>query len=154
MLPYLQQLFTYDHWANAEAIRSLGAASRAPERAVKIMAHVLGAEWLWLARLRNEPSAVAVWPEWDMDEMRKSLESIKGEWSCYFAGLAEDKLSLDVAYLNTQGEKWANTVQDILMHVPMHSAYHRGQVASLLRESGNEPAYTDFIHCVRQGFLK
>jgi uncharacterized damage-inducible protein DinB len=38
--------------------------------------------------------------------------------------------------------------------VVMHSAYHRGQIASHMRESGQTPAYTDFIHAMRQGFVK
>jgi uncharacterized damage-inducible protein DinB len=36
----------------------------------------------------------------------------------------------------------------------MHSAYHRGQIASQMRASGKTPAYTDFIHGVRQGLVK
>jgi uncharacterized damage-inducible protein DinB len=40
------------------------------------------------------------------------------------------------------------------MHVLLHSVYHRGQIALQMRSSGAEPAYTDFIHSVRQGFLE
>ena len=58
-----------------------------------------------------------------------------------------------VAYRNSQGEAWTSTVGDILTHVVSHSAYHRGQVASELRAAGFAPAYTDFIHAVRQGFI-
>ena len=42
----------------------------------------------------------------------------------------------------------------MLTHVVMHSAYHRGQIASHMRESGLTPAYTDFIHGIRQGLVK
>jgi uncharacterized damage-inducible protein DinB len=35
----------------------------------------------------------------------------------------------------------------------MHSQYHRGQIALVLRESGAEPAYTDYIQAVRTGCL-
>ena len=45
------------------------------------------------------------------------------------------------------------TPWDVLTHVVTDSAYHRGQVASELRAGGFEPAYTDFIHAVRQGLL-
>jgi uncharacterized damage-inducible protein DinB len=41
----------------------------------------------------------------------------------------------------------------MLTHVLFHSAYHRGQIALQMRASGMEPAYTDFIHAVRQGFV-
>ena len=35
------------------------------------------------------------------------------------------------------------------MHVTMHSAYHRGQIAMVLRDSGVAPPYTDYIQAVR-----
>jgi len=44
-------------------------------------------------------------------------------------------------------------VEDILTHVTIHSAYHRGQIASDLRAAGQAPAYTDFIHAVRLGLI-
>jgi uncharacterized damage-inducible protein DinB len=47
-----------------------------------------------------------------------------------------------------------SAVQDVLTHVVLHSAYHRGQIASLMRAGGAVPAYTDFIHAVRQGFVE
>jgi len=35
-----------------------------------------------------------------------------------------------------------------------HSTYHRGQIAADLRAAGVQPAYTDFIHGVRQGLIE
>jgi uncharacterized damage-inducible protein DinB len=62
-------------------------------------------------------------------------------------------ISRRVAYTNSKGEEWTSGVEDILTHVTIHSAYHRGQIASDLRAAGHTPAYTDFIHAVRQGFV-
>jgi len=45
-------------------------------------------------------------------------------------------------------------VADVLTHVVLHSAYHRGQIASLIRSGGDAPAYTDFIHAARQGLIE
>lgn len=59
-----------------------------------------------------------------------------------------------VTYKNTKGEPWSNTVEDILTHVLLHSAYHRGQIASQMRADKEQPAYTDFIHAVRQGVIE
>ena len=47
-----------------------------------------------------------------------------------------------------------STVQDILTHVPFHSSYHRGQIAVQTRAEGVQPAYTDFIHAVRQRLIE
>ena len=62
-----------------------------------------------------------------------------------------ETLASQIRYTNTQGQAWTNTVEDIPV---MHSAYHRAQVAAELRATGHEPANTDFIHAVRQGFVK
>jgi uncharacterized damage-inducible protein DinB len=59
-----------------------------------------------------------------------------------------------VSYTNSKGELWTSTVEDILTHLVIHSAYHRGQIASDLRSAGREPAYTDYIHAVRQGLIE
>ena len=40
------------------------------------------------------------------------------------------------------------------MHVIMHSAYHRGQIAADVRAAGLTPAYTDFIHQRAPGIHK
>jgi uncharacterized damage-inducible protein DinB len=42
----------------------------------------------------------------------------------------------------------------VLLHVIMHSAYHRGQIAMAMRAAGQQPAYTDFIHAVRNSFVE
>jgi uncharacterized damage-inducible protein DinB len=38
--------------------------------------------------------------------------------------------------------------------VTIHGSYHRAQIAAAVRESGREPAYTDFIHATRRGLLE
>ena len=69
------------------------------------------------------------------------------------SGLDGVELVRSVAYVNSKGEEWTTSVEDILMHVVLHSAYHRGQVAYVLRAGGATPAYTDYAHCVRNGLV-
>ena len=57
-------------------------------------------------------------------------------------------------YKNSKGEAWTSSVLDVLTHVVMHSAYHRGQIASVMRAGGGTPAYTDFIHAARQRLIE
>jgi uncharacterized damage-inducible protein DinB len=79
-------------------------------------------------------------------------------WQNYLTPLATQlppgSLDDKVEYRNSKGESWSSRVEDILAHVLLHSAYHRGQIALQMRSSGIEPAYTDFIHAVRQGFVE
>jgi len=151
---HLRRLLAWDEWANREAIASLRAAGTPPPRAVRFMAHVPAAERLWLGRLRQDPAPVVVWPELTLDQCAADAEEVARAWPRLLDGPPPADLERPVGYRNSRGEPWTSRVGDVLTHVVTHSAYHRGQVASELRAAGHEPAYTDFIHAVRQGFLR
>jgi uncharacterized damage-inducible protein DinB len=40
-------------------------------------------------------------------------------------------------------------VGDMLLHVALHGAYHRGQIALLVRAGGSTPSPTDYIAFIR-----
>lgn len=152
MIPHLRRLLRYDAWANRETLTSLRNASP-PAKSLRWMAHIVGAETLWMARLHGETPSVAVWPELDLDECAERLTELSRLWPEYLDH-HHDSLSEPVSYINSQGESWTNTVEEILTHVSIHSAYHRGQIASDVRAAGMVPAYTDYIHAVRQGHVR
>jgi uncharacterized damage-inducible protein DinB len=96
---------------------------------------------------------MAIWPALTAAECVKESQRLRAAWQELLAAPGAQGMSQRVEYKNTKGEPWTSTVGEIMMHVTMHGAYHRGQIATLLRDSGNEPAYTDYIHAVRQRFL-
>jgi len=150
---YFARLFRWGHWANLESLESL-RRSGGPPQAIRWMAHITAAELLWLARLREEPPSVPVWPDYDLADCAARLEQSSAAWAAHLARLTEEDLSDGVGYRNSKGEFWTSTVADILTHVSHHGAYHRAQIAAAVRAAGHEPAYTDFIHAVRQGLVE
>jgi uncharacterized damage-inducible protein DinB len=152
-LDYYAKLLRYDAWANAETLDSL-RGGEVPAKAVRWMGHIVGAGALWLARLRQEPAAMAVWPDLDLPACAAGIERLADNWPRYLETLSPADIEEGIGYRNSLGEYWTSTVGDILTHVAMHGAYHRAQIAAAVRESGREPAYTDFIHAVRQGLVK
>jgi len=151
---HLNRLFAWDRWANREALASLQRSDPAPRQSLRYLAHIVAAERLWLARIEQEPQPMVVWPDLSLAECGTELHKLAPLWEEYLAGLGPDELEQPVRYTNSKGEPWASRVEDILLHVVTHSAYHRGQIAADVRASGQTPAYTDFIHCVRQGLLE
>ena len=151
-MPALPRLFAYDAWANAEALAAVRAAA-SPSAALRLVAHVAAAERLWKGRLDGDPSPVVVWPDWTPDACAAELARLAGEWRAYVPGLSAADLERPVAYVNSKGERWTTSVDDVLAHVVLHSSYHRGQVALVLRQGGAEPPYTDYAHCVRNGLI-
>jgi uncharacterized damage-inducible protein DinB len=152
----LLRLFAYDSWANLECLKALrtGAAGAGTIGMVGRMAHILSAEKLWLERILRAPQSTAVWPGSTQEECEVLAAEVASSWKDYLAGLAPGGLDEIVEYRNSKGEAWSSRVEDVLTHVIMHSAYHRGQIALEMRAAGMEPAYTDFIHAVRQGLVE
>jgi uncharacterized damage-inducible protein DinB len=151
LLDYFRRQFAYDLWANREVLSVLRTNRDA--RSLQLLAHILSAEQLWLERLKQHPQTLPVWPEFDLDQCERQADALDYSWGEYLGVIPPSHLSQTISYKNSKGESWTSTVQDVLTHVVMHSAYHRGQIASHMRGSGDTPAYTDFIHAVRQGLI-
>lgn len=151
---HYRQLVSYDEWANLEMIRSFRAAGSPPTRALKLLAHIVAAEHVWLARLLKKQPPFPVWPELTLEQCAQQARQLAGLWREYLADDPPGSLDRTVSYKNSKGESWTSSVRDILTHVFMHSAYHRGQIAADMRQAGHVPAYTDFIHGVRQGLVE
>ncbi len=151
------RMFDYDDWANRECLAAMRAASASPD-IVGRMAHILSAQKLWLERILKQTQSIAVWPSATIDECLMLADEMSVAWQNYLARLtnqfAPGSLTDVVEYRNSKGEPWSSRVEDILMHVLFHSAYHRGQIALQMRAAGLEPAYTDFIHAVRKGLVE
>ena len=149
------RLFAYDAWANHEVLAGLRAAKpEPPARSLKFIAHILASEQLWLERLEEKEQTLPVWPEFAIAECEKLAVELSQLWKSYLEASNEAGLGRSVRYRNSKGENWNSRKDDILMHVVTHSAYHRGQIAADMRNAGSIPAYTDFIHSVRQGFVE
>lgn len=147
------RMFVYDHWANRECLRAMRSAGSVPSSAVGRVAHILAAERLWLERILRKPQSMPVWPSSTIEECLVLADDMGSAWREYLRKLQAGGLDETIEYRNSKGEPWSSRVEDILMHVVMHSAYHRGQIALEMRASGSEPAYTDFIHAVRKGLV-
>ncbi len=151
---HFTRLFAYDAWANQEVLSGLRSAATPPPRALILMAHIFSSQRLWMERLEQKPQTLPVWPEFTLEQCDRQAVELPVQWKSYLAGKSEADLAEPVSYQNSQGETWSSRKDDILMHLITHSAYHRGQAAAAVRAAGFTPAYTDFIHSIRQGFVK
>lgn len=157
----IRNLYAYNRWANCSVLDAAGRLS--PEELARdlgssfpsvreTLAHVLGAEWIWLERWRG--SSPPGFPEsWDLS----SLESLRAQWTeveadqrAFVEELNEAALDRVVAYRNTRGTAFENPLWQLLRHVVNHSTYHRGQVITLLRQLGAEAVATDLVLYLRE----
>jgi uncharacterized damage-inducible protein DinB len=154
LILHLQRQFIYDGWANREVLTAIRAGRASAPRSVQLLAHIVSAELLWLKRLQQQPQSEPVWPEWSHEQCEARSMEVGELWRKYLEASAPEDLTKTVSYKNSKGEPWTSTVEDVVTHVLFHSTYHRGQIASFMRASGDTPAYTDFIHAVRQGLVR
>ena len=148
MLDVLDRLFGHMDWADRAILESFRSALPSA-RALEIYAHILGAEHVWLGRLREVPPRHAVWPALEVEQCAVLAGENREGYREYLRGLSAAKLESEVGYLNSAGQSFRSRVDDILLHVALHGSYHRGQVALLVRGEGATPAPTDYIGFVR-----
>lgn len=151
MRDYFHRLLTFNDWANREVLRAIGPEGE-PEGALRLLGHVIGAEWLWLRRLGRPGHEVAVWPELDAAAIARELAPLRRAWS-RFLDQGDAALGGTISYTNTKGEPWTGRVPDAITHVFGHGIHHRAQIVSLFRAAGMTPPYVDFIEATRRGFL-
>jgi uncharacterized damage-inducible protein DinB len=152
----IADLYDYNWWAN---LRTLEAASRLTADQLNrnlstshgsvhgTLCHTLAAEWIWAMRCNGTSPSALLEPG-----AYPGIESLRAKWleveqsqKSLIEGLTDEALETVITYTNTRGEVWRYSLGTILQHVVNHSTYHRGQVTTLLRQLGAQPAETDLL---------
>ena len=71
-------------------------------------------------------------------------------WSEYLQSLDDEELSRNFEYRSIEGGRFRSRIDDLLTQLFGHSWYHRGQIASIVRGLGGEPAVTDYVYWSRE----
>ena len=150
MTAHIRRLCDHLAWADARTLHSLRTMHAAPLDALRLYAHLLAAEHVWLARMDGRDPELAVWPALDLDECAALSAKNHAELAVIAETISPAELERKVRYRNTRGDEFTNTVEDILMHVALHGSYHRGQVARIVRSEGGAPPATDYIFFIRE----
>jgi uncharacterized damage-inducible protein DinB len=148
----LETMLGYNEWANRKMMDSLKQSSTPSAKAVRALAHLLIAEKTWLLRLQTNQDSTGFdfWQGTALEECEALALEVKQAFAALLDELTEDKLDSIATYKNSKGVEYSTSYRDILTHVLIHSAYHRGQVAMAVRAEGDTPAYTDYIAFVRE----
>lgn len=154
-------LYDYNVWANH---RSLAAAEKlTSEQFLKplgssfssvrdTLAHIWGAEWVWLERFQGRSpaslpdtgkfSTVASLREGWLEHETRLLEFVRE--------LSQQELDREIEYKTRNFGAYRNPLWQSMQHVVNHGTYHRGQVTTMLRQLGAKPILTDLMHFYRE----
>jgi uncharacterized damage-inducible protein DinB len=152
----IRELYDYNHWANQRVLSAMTPLTddmftrNMGNSFVSLrdtLAHILGAEWIWLERwLGRSPKALLSASDFPtLQALQRRWAAVRLDQSQYVQTLVPDRLNDDVSYTNTRGERYSYALWRQMLHVLNHSSYHRGQVTTLLRQMGAEPAGTDLL---------
>ncbi len=132
-------------WADERALAAIRAADN-PE-ALRLFAHALGAEEVWLSRVEGRPATLAVWPDLTIEQAAEASARNAAGWLALVERQPDDAWGRPITYRTTAGDELQTALSDIVTHVVIHGAYHRGQVARVL---GPASVGTDFIIFTRE----
>jgi uncharacterized damage-inducible protein DinB len=111
----------------------------------ELLSHIISAQKIWLNRILGRNTVIDPWHKLTQEDWIPQSIPITAEWINLLESFKENDFERRIEYTNTKGEKFFNTVKDIIVQVINHSTYHRAQIAQLIRQSGGEPAKTDYI---------
>jgi len=149
MKKHITTLFEYEKWANTRILDALSQLQETDEKSLDIMAHILLVQMVWYSRIAGIADP-PVWAKKTLDQC-KEMHTVNNKILVPFmAQFTDDSLKRDVEYKNTKGQKFTNTVTQILTHMLNHSTYHRGQIVERLKGKIPQMPVTDLIAFMRE----
>ncbi len=156
-----RHLYDYNSWANRRTLEACAALSDeqfthdlgSSFRSVRdTLVHIVLVEWIWLERWHGRaPNAYPPSTDFpNLESVRRRSAEVERDLLDYIASLSAEDLNRIVHHKTMAGTPQAAPLWQMLQHLVNHGTYHRGQVATLLRQSGAKPISTDLIAFYRE----
>jgi uncharacterized damage-inducible protein DinB len=162
----IRNLFDYTEWANTLA---MDAAAKLPDENLRrevgishksifgTLAHMAGAEWIWLERWHGRsPAKAEAWSLWT-EQACPDLATLNERWNevierraQFVAQLDEERLVAELPFKLLSGDPSSMRLVDQMHHVANHATLHRGQIVGMIRQLGLEPPSTDLLFYLRR----
>jgi uncharacterized damage-inducible protein DinB len=161
----IRHLFDYTEWANALA---MDAAAKLSDENLRrdfgishqsifgTLAHMAGAEWIWLERWHgHSPAKAEAWSMWttescaDLATLNERWREVVNRRAQFISELDEQRFAADLSFKLLSGDPSSMPLVDQMRHVANHATMHRGQVVGMIRQLGVEPPSTDLLFYLR-----
>ena len=142
MIDYLQRMFPYEAWANAQVIETL---MNDDQSSLDLMMHIQAAKHLWLCQITGVKRELAVFPKGNHELIKEYNERNILEFSDWLSKQTEKSLDETVSYVNAKRERFTTKISDIMLQLMNHSTYHRAQIAKNISNLGRKPNPSDYI---------
>ena len=162
----LKTLLDYHYWARD---RVLDAASALPPEQFtrdlgssfksvrETLVHTYSAEWAWCSRWHGTsptaPLPLDLFP--DVAAIRQHWTANESKVREFVNGLDPGGITRVIEYKLMNGQPGASALWQMVQHVVNHASYHRGQVTTMLRQLGAQPAKSmDMVAFYRERAVK
>lgn len=157
----MKVLYDYNAWANRREMDAASALTN--EQFTKqlgssfssvrdTLAHIYGAEWVWLERFQGRsPASLPDVAEFaDLASLREAWREHEARLLKFVGGLQQEDLNRVMEYKTLKFGTYSNPLWQSMQHLVNHGTYHRGQVTTMLRQLGAQPILTDLMHFYRE----
>jgi len=158
----LRRLYTYNRWANLRCIEALSELepdvleldrSSSYASLLDTLVHGYGAERIWLDRWTGgKPDRLPTTAD-GLDSVavvRTAWDVVWEQQRAFLDRLDDATVEAPLTYHNLSGREDTQVLADQMKHVVNHASYHRGQLATMLRQCGRVPPSTDYILWLRE----
>ena len=147
----LRTLLDYHYWARDRLLaalepltpdqfnRDLGSSFKSIRETV---VHTYAAEWAWHSRWHGQSPTVLMTSDAypDVAAIRSAWVDHEKKMRAFVEGLGEDGVARVIDYKLLSGQPGSSPFWQMLQHLVNHASYHRGQVTTMLRQLGADPA--------------
>jgi uncharacterized damage-inducible protein DinB len=150
-------LLTYNQWADGDVLDGLyaGELNQSPDalhNVLRILNHIYTVYRIFQANLQklkhdftdtNTPETPTI------EKLKEDFRIISNWYIGYVASLDDCALQEKISFAFVDGKLGQMSREEMLTHVLLHSAGHRGAISQILNQNGIEPPknlLTSFIH--------
>ena len=126
--------FEFEEWANKQILAGLEAINDDDERSLLLLSHILSSHAMWLNRVKGEPLSCSLFQVRTFTECAELIVENSVGWHDFINSDEPDKMSRVIHFTNlVDGTNKKITVEDAMIHILGHSAYHRGQIVARMK---------------------
>jgi uncharacterized damage-inducible protein DinB len=150
----------YHAWASRRLLDTAGQLTpgelardfkTSDKNVLETLAHVFGADRIWLARVGGVSPTTLLAPEdRHLGVLIEQWPALQQRWKEWAAPQSDQSVQASIPYRDLKGNAWEQPLWQILLHVVNHGTHHRGQVSGFLRAMGHNPPPLDLIAFYRE----
>jgi uncharacterized damage-inducible protein DinB len=154
-------LHAFNSWATEKIFQVVGTLT--PEQVDRdlksshgsiygTLLHLVAAEKIWLSRWVGKPDAsmLAASAAPTVAALKSVWEKVGFETAQWLGTMTDRRLQDSFTMTTTTGETYRHVFAQAFRHVVDHGTYHRGQIVTLLRQTGVPPPSTGMIAFYRE----